>query len=64
MHTTVDLISDGISDRLLSVMTLHEIHFTSHMVENHYLVAYPEHTVKHMDVSSDELSRQCNALCQ
>ena len=44
--------------------TLHEILYTSLMVENHKRVTHLEGAVKHLDEESAELSRQCNILRQ
>jgi F-type H+-transporting ATPase subunit gamma len=44
--------------------TLHEILYTSLMVENHYRVKHLEGAVKRLDEQSTELSRQCNILRQ
>ena len=43
---------------------LHEILFTSLMVENYHRVAHLEGAVKRLDDKSEELTRQCNALRQ
>lgn len=43
---------------------LHEILYTSLMVENHRRVSHLEGAVKHLDEESIELSRKCNALRQ
>ncbi len=43
---------------------LHEMLYTSLMVENHHRVAHLEGAVKHLDDDSAELVRQCNALRQ
>jgi len=43
---------------------LHEMLYTSLMVENHHRVAHLEGAVKHLDDESSELARQCNTLRQ
>jgi F-type H+-transporting ATPase subunit gamma len=43
---------------------LHEMLYTSLMVENHHRVAHLEGAVKHLDDESAEMTRQCNALRQ
>jgi F-type H+-transporting ATPase subunit gamma len=43
---------------------LHEMLYTSLMVENQHRVAHLEGAVKHLDDESAELTRQCNALRQ
>ena len=43
---------------------LHEILYTSLMVENHNRIAHLESAVKHLDDKSEELSRKFNALRQ
>lgn len=43
---------------------LHEMLYTSLMVENHHRVAHLEGAVRHLDDESARLSQQCNALRQ
>ena len=43
---------------------LHEILFTSFMIENHHRVVHLEGAVKLLDDQSAELSRKCNTLRQ
>ena len=43
---------------------LHEMLYSSLMVENHHRVAHLEGAVKHLDDKSAELARQCNTLRQ
>jgi len=43
---------------------LHEMLYTSLMVENHHRVAHLEGAVRHLDDESASLSQQCNALRQ
>jgi len=44
--------------------SLHEMLYSSLMVENHHRVAHLEGAVKHLDDKSAELARQCNTLRQ
>ena len=44
--------------------SLHEMLYTSLMVENHHRVMHLEGATKHLDDESTELARQCNALRQ
>jgi F-type H+-transporting ATPase subunit gamma len=43
---------------------LHAMLYTSLMMENHHRVTHLDGAVKHLDVQSEDLARQCNALRQ
>ena len=57
-----ELLVSFIDHHLFAV--LHEILYTSLMVENHRRVGHLEGAIRHLDVKSAELTRKCNALRQ
>ena len=57
-----ELLVSFIDHHLFAV--LHEILYTSLMVENHRRVAHLDGAIRHLDDKSAELTRKCNALRQ
>ena len=57
-----ELLTSFIDHYLFAV--LHEILYTSLMVENHRRVVHLEGAIRHLDDKSAELSRKCNAMRQ